>query len=431
MMSWASLLSARRIGKDKLDPVVPFRSPFEIDADRITFTSAFRRLADKMQVHGPSGTAYVRTRLTHSLEVSRVGRTLGALVGRDIVRNHLQGTEFDAADIGHIVSAAALAHDIGNPPFGHTGEDIISDFFAKTDFGQKLIQPLSARERAEFTTFEGNAQGFRIVATLQGWRPQGGLQLTAATLGAFTKYPWAAEHRTAKGKYGFRNTEAAAFAAVAEATGLLPGEEPARWCRHPLAFLVEASDDLCYSVVDLEDGVKMGCLSFAEYEELLAPIARRDKAEYSLIETCDQKLVYLRSQAISNLVDACARAFLDNQDSILAGRCGSSLAELTDHRDDLKTIAAISRKRIYHSDERNRMDLVAANAINRLLENWCHAFFERELGSLSHQSKLALRLFPNTDQVPEDRLGWLNAVVDHIGGMTDRFCLEQSKLFLH
>jgi len=439
-MNWKQLLSSKRIGKDRIDPLLPHRSPFEMDADRIMFSSAFRRMSDKMQVHGLSGSAYVRTRLTHSLEVSRVARSLGALAGQHVVETHLRGGDVTAADLGHIVSAAALAHDIGNPPFGHTGEHVISSWCQTSPLGTKLMQQIPDRSRPSFEYFEGNAHGFRILTQLQGWRETGGLQLTAATLGAFTKYPWGAEHRNAKNKFGFFDSEAEIFAEVAKATGMLKGDRPGTWCRHPLAYLVEAADDICYSIVDLEDGYKMRCLSFDEVEQLVAPIANPSAEEYAGIADKDRKLLYLRSRAIEHLVRAAAAAFVDNHDAILAGKFRGSLPDETPYADQLAVISEVSRERIYRSAARNTVDLIACQNITTLLEVWCQAFHEyaelkRDSGNaepdekLCPRSRFAIRALPNHKLIDVgDTAVWLRAVLDHVAGMTDGFCVEQARL---
>ena len=218
MMDWNKLLSTKRYGQDMLEPITDSRSPFHKDQDRIVFSSAFRRLQDKTQVHSMAENDYVRTRLTHSMEVASVGRSLGANAGQMIIDRHMKNTDFSAAEFGHIVSAACLAHDIGNPPFGHFGEETIRHWFKTGPLARQELSPLSESEKQDFLKFEGNAQGFRILTRLQNWRNDGGLRLTYATLGTFMKYPRTSfisnpikEDKAAK-KFGVMQSEVPSFA---------------------------------------------------------------------------------------------------------------------------------------------------------------------------------------------------------------------------
>ncbi len=425
-MDWSQLLSSRRIGKAAADPVVPHRSPYEIDADRIVFSSAFRRLQDKMQVHGNSRSDYVRTRLTHSLEASRVGRSLAALVGRTVAARHRPDMPQLAADIGHIVAAAALAHDIGNPPFGHSGEAIVAEWFTASDLGRAVLAPLPPRVQAELRSVEGNAQGFRVLTRLQGWRPQGGLQLTAAVLGAFAKYPRAirpdAEGRQ---KYGFYSSEAADFAAVAGSCGLAPAGDLA-WARHPLAYLTEAADDICYLVVDVEDGVKMADLSLAEAEALLLPLVSGGRLPADAGDSLDRRLQCLRSHAIDRLIGEAAAMFLDHESQILAGRFAGDLLGRSPVASAIAEVRAVSRVRIYRNDRRAELEAQARHALEQWLTIQVTAFLDREAGRQA-AAEPVLRRIPGALDAPPDREGWLRTVVDYCFGMTDSFALRQAE----
>lgn len=275
-MEWQNLLSDFRFGERKISPN-PNRPPWQYDFDRIIFSSAFRRLQDKTQVFPLSSSDYVRTRLTHSLEVTVVGRSLGDRIGLFL---HEQGVLEDAhySKIGQIVAAATLAHDIGNPPFGHSGEDAIQSWFENSPTIKAHLSELKDTEKSDFLNYEGNAQGFRVLTRLQMHRDQGGMRLTAATLAAFTKYPVQAPHlnepRKHKGistkKFGFFQSEKEIFETVAEKTGLIRRrDEPNCWCRHPLAFIVEAADDISYRLVDLEDAFRLGLISYQEIEDIV------------------------------------------------------------------------------------------------------------------------------------------------------------------
>ena len=262
-MKWAQLLSRQRLGSNRLPSAETSRTDFQRDFDRIVFCSAFRRMQDKTQVFPLSTVDYVRTRLTHSLESSSLGRSMGTLVGEQVIQRHrLRG--FEASDFGDICAAACLAHDIGNPPFGHSGEDAIRYWAREASYGRRRVSMLPEATREDFLCFEGNAQGFRILTRLQNPDEPGGLQLTSATLAAFSKYPreaWLGGNRfdgaSAK-KQGFVAEDRPLFNEIAENVGLLRRHERyAIWRRHPLAFLVEAADDISYRVIDLEDGLDL------------------------------------------------------------------------------------------------------------------------------------------------------------------------------
>lgn len=430
-MDWNKVLSTKRLAKSQTDILEANRRPFEIDADRILFSAAFRRLQDKTQVHGPSGNDYVRTRLTHSLEVSRIGRSLGTLVGAALLEN-FPSTTIDAADIGHVVASAALAHDIGNPPFGHTGEDVISDFFSSDPLGISLVAPLPSLAKAEFEHFEGNAQGFRVLSRLQGWRETGGLQLTSATLATFAKYPRSADKAIAAGgkvKYGFFESEIELFEEVAVATDMIR-KNHTEWCRHPLVYLLEAADDIAYRIVDIEDAVVMGCITFQEAEEMLTSVAVADASEYANLDVPERKLIYLRSQAINRMVRDAADAFISNHADIMDGLYTGDLIKESPVIEALDVIEKISRKRIYNGGARNRTDLVASRVLPLLLSVYANAFLERESkgmdARISTRNERVLRTFPNRELVPSHRTGWLRSLVDHVAGMTDRYAIEMA-----
>src|SRR6185312_8848969 len=232
------------------------------DLDRITFSAPFRRLANKTQVHPLYDNDHVHHRLIHSLEVSSVGRTLGMDVGQWLVDERKLG-DIKPDKISGIVQAACLAHDIGNPPFGHSGEQAIGAWFEdRLSAPTGICERLDPKHHQEFKKFEGNAQGFRILARKEMYVDEGGMRLSLAVLGAFTKYPATANISAEKPeaycglkKYGLFENDAGLFAEAAEALGL-PEMRSAGgrwWKRHPLVFLMEAADDICYNIMDLED----------------------------------------------------------------------------------------------------------------------------------------------------------------------------------
>jgi dGTPase len=437
MMRWKTLLSRQRLAKGATDQELPYRSAFEIDIDRITFSTSFRRLADKQQVHGIGGSDYVRSRLTHSMEAARVGRSLGTWAGREIL-SRFGGEEAVGAtpfDIGHVVAAAALAHDLGTPCFAHTGEDIVSDWFKDSAVGQRVLEGLPAQEVCELRNFEGNAQGFRVLTRLQGWRSVGGLQLSVATLGAYSKYPWSAGDGTVARphprKYGFFASEQTLFAEMADAVGLIR-QGPDSWCRHPLAYLVEAADDACYRVVDIEDAVKMRMLSFRDAEELLRPLVEMDADEFAGIEDEDRRLIYLRARAIDRLVHDAARMFIERLPTLMLGERCPPLLHLTERAGALKDIENISFSRIYRGQQRCETDIIAARTIATLLDAYGEALLAREeLGTergLPRRHASLLETMPGIRKMPLDRAGWVRVLVDYIAGMTDRFAIRQAQM---
>lgn len=421
MMEWRRLLSTRRFGHGDATIPRPARSAFQKDWDRIVFSSAFRRLQDKTQVHSLPDNDYVRTRLTHSLEVSSVSRSLGAAVGQVIRERNGDLGDASPADVGAVVAAAAVAHDIGNPPFGHFGEDTIRHWFREA--GARYLTGLSPVERADLETFEGNAEGFRLVARLQNWRDDGGLRLTAATLGAMTKYPFGAA--PGRKKFGFFAAEADLFRAVADEVGLVPKNDG--WCRHPLAHLVEAADDICYRVVDLEDGYKLGRLGFEETEALLLQLLPKTPPRYADVGEPPQKIAYLRAKAIGRLIDSAVTAFFDHEAAIMAGTFEGGLLAKTNHAQTLAAMEQLETQRLFRSRERLELEIGAGEVMTTLLESfvgavedWADAGFRED--ALSPRERALIGLLPAPPHTGS-RYQRLLAVVDFIAGMTDTYAV--------
>jgi dGTPase len=443
MMKWPDLLSTRRLGRGEPRPADDQRSPYEIDVDRFVFCSAFRRLQSKMQVHGPSLTSdrpddYVRTRLTHSLEASRVGRSLGQLAGRYLIERRLvHGVS--PADIGHIVSGAAIAHDVGQTPFGHEAEQAISSWWTESPLAAKILDGLPPEFAWELTRFEGNAFGFRLLTRLEGWQAHGGLQLTGAMLGSYTKYPWSGglppDRRPHPMKYGIFSSELDLFREVAETTGLIP-RGPGIWCRHPLAHLTEAADDICYLIVDVEDAVQIGALGFAEGEAMLAPLAAIEREIYGALEGVERKLTYLRARAISTLIADVNRVWRDRHDQILAGEDIPPLLDDTPHGALLAKIGAVSRRKIYRGGGRAETTLIAGNVIGVLLDCFGAMLIDRERvaqdADLSAHDQAVLSLLTRErhqgSEMPRGRAGWVREMMDHIACLTDGAAIRQARL---
>jgi dGTPase len=430
-VNWEKLLTRQRLGKSKLEPEEIIRTPFQRDYDRLIFSSAFRRLKDKTQVFPLPTNDYIRTRLIHSLEVSSVGRSLGRIIGKTVIERHKLVGKIEAADIGDIVSAACLAHDIGNPPFGHAGEDAIQAAFQAwydrhKDFDEK--------QQNDLDLFEGNAQGFRILTRLEMQPRRGGLQLTFPTLAAFTKYPRESTidpkilngytGRSSK-KHGFFQAEVELFTEVAETVGLIRRSDSAAWwCRHPLAFLVEAADDICYSIVDLEDGYLMGYIPFATARELLDPIAGSQDDKLADIALESERIKYLRGAAINNLIVEAYEIFLDNESSILSGTFDRDLLSLSDkYKLPLQTIASETRSRIFDHPDVVNIQIAGYEVLDKLFTSFADAI-------LSDTKKAALicKMLPPEYRsiVGESNYTNILKITDYISGMSDFYA---TKLF--
>jgi len=402
----------------------PDRSPFEVDFDRIVFSQSFRNLQNKTQVVPLPEHEFVHTRLTHSLEVSCVGRSLGRSAGRALLA---ACPEFAASglcdrDLGAIVAAACLAHDLGNPPFGHAGEQAISAYYKDKD-----LSTLSLAEHEDLCNFEGNAQGFRLLTTRKDLSP------TLATLGAFTKYPCASKFpgksRKIKSqkKFGFFQTEAHVFSDLAQSLGL-PGEAPA-WKRHPLSFLVEAADDFCYLLIDVEDAVSMGRVSISEFEDLIAPILgeRLPSGNSYHLRSRSEKAGLLRAMGIGKLVDACVATFEENLTALLSGQFESGLADAGPYAAALNEISSFSVKRIYQAPEVLEIQAAGFELLPKLLE-MVHDTVE-EISAhgkeAAPKSKNLIQLLPFYSEIENETSYYVRQrhILDFVSGLSDRHAL--------
>lgn len=429
-MDWKRLVSSKRLGRETPPSAADARSEYLKDWDRIVYSSAFRRLQDKAQVFPLAESDYVRTRLTHSIEVSSVGRSLGTLCGEFI----LAGTPgladvIGAADFGSIVAAACLAHDIGNPPFGHSGEDAIQAWFA--DQGKGYLAGLTESQQADLCRFEGNAQGFRLISRLQNAVNRGGFQLTHAVLAAFAKYPRGASMpgmvrgRVSEKKFGYVDDDAANFAIVADDTGLI-AKAPGAWCRHPLAFLMEAADDICYGVVDLEDGHRLGRVSFADVKALLWPIAFPDgqaaSASWTDIGDDDGRVEYLRARAIGNLVAATVAVFQREYADIMDGRFESDLVSRCRFSGELDAIADVSIRQIYATPAVLQIEAAGFEIIGGLLGKLVPALLSAEEGRSKAHRKI-MQIVPAQFKSVDGDYRKLLGATDYVSGMTDTYAL--------
>ena len=437
-MNWEQLLSLKRFGdtekryRAKQDET---RLGFEVDFDRIIFSSAFRSLQDKTQVIPLSETDFVHTRLTHSLEVSVVGRTLGRRVGKVLLERHpnLVDLGYTFNDFGAIVAAASVTHDIGNPPFGHSGEKAIGEYF-KSGKGAKYKDQLSAKEYQDLIDFEGNANGFKIL-TESREGISGGLRLSYATLGAFLKYPKESlpkqptNHISDK-KYGFFQSEKVEFLDVVQELGMKSkSSESISFHRHPLAYLVEAADDICYTIIDFEDGINLGLIDedyALEYMSKLISNINRDKY-YALKHTRD-RTAYLRAIAINALIDEAVAIFLGNEKSILEGTFEKSLLDKCKYEAQINDILKISIAKIYKSKEVIEKEVAGYRIIADLLGVFVTALNNQFDGNRSNYDKLVVNLLPEKYQVENANLySRIMQICSYVAGMSDSYAIRMHK----
>jgi len=416
-MQWEQLLSLRRQG-DKQKRLRreqdESRLGFEVDYDRVIFSSAFRSLQDKTQVIPLSKTDFVHTRLTHSLEVSVVGRSLGRIAGQKLLARHpsLAGNlGYASNDFGAIVAAAALAHDIGNPPFGHSGEKAIGEFFLR-GAGKDFCASLDPSEYQDLIAFEGNANGFRLLTAGREGVP-GGLRLSYATLGAFTKYPKESlPHKPtphiADKKYGFFQAEAGFFTEVARELGLPPRGRDGRqaYGRHPLAFLVEAADDICYTIIDFEDGINLGLIPEDYALEYLIKLVKEriHTRKYHEMPVRADRLGYLRALAINTLINDAADTFLQHEAEILCGNFETSLMEKSTYKAQIEDIIRISSEKIYRSQEVLEKEIAGYKVIADLLEVYAGALVREQEGHPGNYDRLLIDTLPRQFRAVEGSL---------------------------
>ena len=413
-MNWEQLLSLKRQGdkgKRLRSEQDETRLGFDVDYDRIIFSSAFRSLQDKTQVIPMSKTDFVHTRLTHSLEVSVVGRSLGRVVGKQIIEKypHLKDVHaYQANDFGAIVAAAALAHDIGNPPFGHSGEKAIGEYFSIGN-GQKFKNLVSEKQWQDLIDFEGNANGFSVVTSS---RPgvEGSNRLTYATLGAFMKYPKESlpkkpTQNIADKKYGFFQSDKDFFIEVATDLGLIANKSgvDVGYERHPLAYLVEAADDICYTIIDFEDGINLGLVSEDFALEYLIKLVKDtiDTKKYNTLATTEDRLSYLRALAIGTLINDAVRVFMENESSILQGNFPFALTDKSKYSAQMDDIIKISVKNIYQCREVTEKELSGYQIINNLLDKFITAFNNSFENKASNYDQLILKILPEKYGVNE------------------------------
>ncbi|MDP2303487.1 MAG: dNTP triphosphohydrolase [Ignavibacteria bacterium] len=432
-MNWEQLLNAKRFGRENL-PETTFdgRSEFQKDFDRIVFSTAFRRLQNKTQVVPLPETDFVHTRLTHSIESSCVGRSLGHLVGKRIL-NENPNLKFSEYDFEAVVAAACLAHDIGNPPFGHTGEDAISEYF-KSERAQKFIKDLNELQINDLQNFEGNAAGFRLLTytfpSLSNY--VGGLGLTYSTLGVFTKYPKSSlpvrknSGNASEKKYGYFESDISSFDLIANALGLKKKEFSNGYYRHPLSFLVEAADDICYRIVDLEDGYKLRFVEFNKVKTLLEALILTRKDEnldrLSNIYDENEQIAYLRSRAIGILIKEAADIFMDNAKDIMIANFDIPLLKKIKALNILSEIEELSVNNIYQSKPVLEIEAAGFEVLSGLLDAFLNALFQTE----SKYYKTIRKLIPKEYLLDESASAYLRIITItlYVSSMTDTYAIE-------
>ena len=434
-MNWKQLLSTKRWGYEHRDinDSLDARSEFQRDYDRLIFSSPFRRLQNKTQVFPLPGAVFVHNRLTHSLEVASVGRSLGRLFYQ------LMKQEDPALDekypflqeVGNIISAACLSHDLGNPAFGHSGEAAISSYFTEGD-GQKYQEQVSKEQWEDLTHFEGNANALRILTHHFNGKDQKGFALTYSTLAAIVKYPCAAIDGHVKGshhrkKYGFFDGEKATFEKIVNELGLEKDpSNTACYLRHPLVYLVEAADDICYNIIDLEDAHHLKILSYQTVEDLLLPLCGGENLRARLDGLADpgSRVELLRAKAINTLIQGCAEVFVREQESLLSGTFQSSLMDALDSAvvAQMNRISKLSVSQIYNAPTVVQIEIAGFKVMNALLQEFVPAYLKT---NKSHFDKKLVAMIPaqfHTDKA--DAYSKIRAVLDYVSGMTDIYAID-------
>ena len=437
MIKWDKLISDCRLGLE--DRMIheddDIRSTFQRDYDRIIFSSPFRRLQDKTQVFPLPGSIFVHNRLTHSLEVASVGRSLGNMVTASVKTTHepqLQDIVGEIGEIGAIVSAACLAHDLGNPPFGHSGESAIADFF-KRGGGLKYQNSVTTEQWTDFTCFEGNANAFRVLTHQFSGKRYGGFALTYSTLASIVKYPYESSVAGGKPKFGFFQSEKEMFRKIATQLELVQlSENPLQYLRHPLVYLVEAADDICYQIMDVEDAHKLKILTYPETESLFLNFFHptTDKvtlnnitANLKLVTDANERIAYLRAMVIGKLTKECAQLFIsrisdfNHEEKIIP--LFNSLEEPS--KSAMAKVKSVSLKKIYNDRAVIEIEIAGYKILGTLLEAFITAVVEPN-GFLSQK---LLTLIPSQYQNSDDSMyGKIQSVVDFVSGMTDLFALN-------
>lgn len=438
-MDWQQLISSRRLGRENnRHEIAEYRTEFQRDYDRLIFSAPFRRLQNKTQVFPLPGSVFVHNRLTHSLEVSSVGRSLGNDTARELLKIHPGLSPAAINMLGPVVSTACLAHDLGNPPFGHSGEHAIAAFFSegkgmriKGLFREECDEEMTEWLWSDLIHFDGNANAFRLLTHQYEGRRQGGYVMTYSVLASIVKYPYTSLLSGNKSKFGFFQSETSYFKTIAEELGLLPLREEGnllRYVRYPLAYFVEAADDICYEIMDIEDAHKLHIITTQQTFDLLLeffeePERSRIANAYPGVIDANERVIYLRSCVINVIEQECVKAFIHYEQDILQGRFQGSLIEHISPRcaSAFKACADFARKNIYKNREVLDIELAGYHIINMLLELLTDAVINPDKA----YSRLLLNRVPNQYQIHRPLLhDRIMGVMDYITGMTDVYALD-------
>lgn len=439
MEQWALLLAPNRktSAEIKLDPLVDGRNAFLADYDRIIFSSSFRRLAKKTQVHPLVRNDHIHNRLTHSLEVSCVGRSLGLGVGGMLRQMGDLPDPYTPDHLGQIIQAACLAHDIGNPPFGHAGEEAIRDWFKDSGHKEQYFKDLKPAEWADFTAFDGNAQGFRVINALENNKDRGGFRLTLPVIAALVKYPCSAYEAQGEGrskvKFNFYTAEKTLFAEIFTAMGLAQG---AAYRRHPLSYLLEAADDICYRIIDMEDARELRIISYVDFKDAMRPLLAqkdRDDPRLDAMDSDRRRTSMLRTTAMGRMIPSVTQTFMENYAAIMRGDLEGCLL---DHaRDDVAGFMEAARRvfneKIMNNPQKTALEIGTYTLYRRLLDVFIPACFNYTRGnSMSYQETRALTLMGANAPGKADSLytAYLR-VLDFVSGMTDDYATFISRQF--
>lgn len=442
-MQWNTCYSGRRIGdasgKDSM------RTHYQRDFDRLIFSSAFRRLQSKTQVFPLPGSTFVHNRLTHSLEVASVGRSLGAMVGQhiaDLPEVNKESARFYSQDLSNIIAAACLAHDIGNPAFGHSGEDAISNYFqtygSSALDGQPLQSYFSEEEWADVTHFEGNANALRVMTHSYQGKAKGGMGLTISTLASILKYPCSSTQRSKdkhRKKYSYFQSERAVFDQIAHTVGMVPDPDcQGVFRRHPFVYLVEAADDICYRIVDLEDAHRLGILSTEKVQDLLLTVITDIRRPDDNLHTIKDKVAsltdnnasvsYLRAKTISTLVKTAVDIFISKREAILNGTyAGTLVDDIEESCPGLDEIKTLSIQKIYNHPSVVEIEIAGYNVMSELLQLMVPAVLASKPNAYQKQ---ALKLIPSQYSLTSDLSPYQRvlSVLDHVSAMTDVYATD-------
>ncbi|MBQ3596118.1 MAG: deoxyguanosinetriphosphate triphosphohydrolase [Bacteroidales bacterium] len=431
-MEWKSLLSAQREYREykKTD----IRNAFQRDYDRIIFSNIFRRLQNKTQVFPLPGSQMVHNRLTHSLEVASVGRSIARLVSKTLCDKF--GNDFlnEIYDIDIIVSSACLAHDLGNPPFGHSGEETISSYFTDGP-GQKLKDMMPEYQWSDLASFEGNANAFRQLTHQFAGRRQGGMSLTYATLATLVKYPYLSYNKGGKKKYNVFYSEKETFKKVMDGCGIpCLDENNFVYARHPLSYMMEAADDICYLILDMEDAHKRGIVATQKIDRFFTSFFKKEETWFferkeSIYETVtddNERMAFLRATVINKLVECVAKVFIDNYDDIMNGNFEKALvSHLPDHeKNAMEKCREFSLKNIYKHPTVVKVELTGFNVIGSLVDEFVNAALEPQKIYNKKLLSLIPEQFKNNE---EDLYSRVQVVLDYISNMTDLYAVQLYK----